>query len=124
MMDSDFAKMNLENANYYGFFAQKDQLIEELAELIQAMNKYCRTCGNGQSTELSHYEARHNVIEEIGDVEVMLHQIKYLMGIDEEAIEESKCAKILRTQVRIEQQTAQTKVFWGLQQEEAKAEVE
>lgn len=124
-MDSDFTKMNIENANYYGFCAQKDQLIEEMAELIQAMNKYCRTCGNRQRTELVLHEARHNVIEEIGDVEVMLQQIKYLMGINERAVEESKEAKILRTRARIEKkQMEQTKAFWGLNQEEAKEEVE
>lgn len=32
-------EMNLETAKYYGYEAQSNQLVEECAELIQAVNK-------------------------------------------------------------------------------------
>jgi hypothetical protein len=34
--------MNLETAKYYGYEAQSNQLVEECAELIQAVNKGCK----------------------------------------------------------------------------------
>ena len=36
------SEMNLETAKYYGYEAQSNQLVEECAELIQAVNKYRR----------------------------------------------------------------------------------
>lgn len=33
------SEMNLETAKYYGYEAQSNQLVEECAELIQAVNK-------------------------------------------------------------------------------------
>ena len=42
-------EMNLEIAKYYGYEAQSNQLVEECAELIQAVNKYRRVeTGLGQ----------------------------------------------------------------------------
>ena len=35
-------EMNLETAKYYGYEAHSNQLVEECAELIQAVNKYRR----------------------------------------------------------------------------------
>lgn len=37
------SEMNLETAKYYGYEAQSNQLVEECAELIQAVNKYRRS---------------------------------------------------------------------------------
>ena len=55
------SEMNLETAKYYGYEAQSNQLVEECAELIQAVNKYRRVeTGLGQPVEL------------------MLEQVKYL----------------------------------------------
>ena len=39
------SEMNLETAKYYGYEAQSNQLVEECAELIQAVNKYRREIG-------------------------------------------------------------------------------
>ena len=45
-------EMNLETAKYYGYEAQCNQLVEECAELIQAVNKYHRVeTGLGQPVE-------------------------------------------------------------------------
>lgn len=79
-------------ANHYGYLSQKNMLIEELAELIQALNKYER------------YEHREgflaNLIEEVADVEVMLEQVKYLLGI-KERVAKVKFYKIKRQLGRI-----------------------
>lgn len=82
---SDIKSMCKEVADRYGYPAQSNQLVEECAELIQAINKY-RRYGNEQALE--------NYIEEIADVEVMLEQIKHLVGITEEQLDEIKTYKL------------------------------
>ncbi|MBF1131179.1 MAG: hypothetical protein HXL75_04075 [[Eubacterium] sulci] len=71
----------------------KDMLIEELAELIQALNKFERY--EHESGFLA------NLIEEVADVEIMLTQVKYLLGINER-VEHAKFFKIDRQIKRIE----------------------
>ena len=83
-------------ANFYGYEAQSNQLIEECAELIQAINKYRRA-----TTEEMEEIALVNIIEEIADVEIMLGQIKYLLNIPEEELEAIKLFKVNRTKERI-----------------------
>lgn len=69
-------EMNLETAKYYGYEAQSNQLVEECAELIQAVNKYRRVeTGLGQPVaEDKKAIARDNLVEEIADVELMLER--------------------------------------------------
>lgn len=97
------AELNKENAKYYGYEAQSNQLIEECAELIQAVNKYRRVIGCiGQPVdEDKKAVAMDNLVEEIADVEIMLEQIKYLLQIPEEDIEAVKLYKVNRTRERI-----------------------
>lgn len=83
-------------AKHYGYGAQSNQLIEECAELIQAVSKYRRA--KGRRSEGLAFE---NLVEEIADVEIMLEQVKYLLHIPEQAIASNKVFKILRTQRRI-----------------------
>lgn len=66
-------------ADHYGYDAQSRQCIEEMGELIQAINKWWRVCGNGQRTEESIAECRYNLVEEIADVQIMLYQLGYLL---------------------------------------------
>lgn len=54
-------------AEHYGLDSQLNILQEELSELIQAVSKYRRG-------DPSH------ILEEIADVEIMLDQVKYLLG--------------------------------------------
>lgn len=75
--------LNIKNAEHYGYEAQSNQLVEECAELIQAVSKYRRARGTGQETPLKEQVALDNLIEEIADVEIMLEQIKYLLKIPE-----------------------------------------
>lgn len=77
-----------EIADYFGYEQQKNMLIEEQAELIQALNKFDR-----KGTK----EAFNNIIEEMADVELMIDQVKYLLDISQDAIDEIKEAKIKRT---------------------------
>ncbi len=93
-------------ANIYGFDAQSNQLIEECAELIQAINKYKRQFLRGQPVGIKPgvLEPRAMIVEEIADVEVMLCQMKYLLGIEEEEIEAVRERKIERTFERMGEQ--------------------
>ena len=84
---------NLEVADHFGYEIQSEQLVEECAELIQAVNKYRRARGTGQPTTLSEEAAFRNLVEEIADVESMLEQIKYLLNIQQKMIEEIKEVK-------------------------------
>lgn len=81
-------------ADCYGYEAQSRQLIEEMAELTQAINKLWRKNGNGQKV-YSNHDCLSNVYEEIADVEIMLAQIKYLL-ICEDEVEAIKNYKIKR----------------------------
>ena len=88
----DWEKQNIENAEHYGYSEQSLILNEELSELIQAISKYRRNNSK---------KIFDNIIEEIADVEVMLHQIKYLLGINPKYIEQIKIEKVNRTKERI-----------------------
>lgn len=106
-MTEEMEKKCLEIARYYGFDAQTNQLIEECAELIQAINKYKRRFLRGQPVrESSDGKApRDMIVEEIADVEVMLCQIKQFFGITELEIEDVAEQKIERTMMRMEETT-------------------
>lgn len=101
----EFYKDIFEIANYYGYESQSNQLIEELSELTQAICKKKRVA-NKFSTYDEMEEANDNLIEEIADVEIMLTQIKYLLGINEQYIDTIKEMKIKRTAQRIEKELA------------------
>lgn len=96
---SDLRKQNLANAEYFGYEAQSNQLVEECAELIQAVSKYRRAAVKGEDEKLI---ALSNFVEEIADVEIMLEQIKYLLKIEDKDILALKQFKISRTKERIE----------------------
>ncbi|WP_415347775.1 hypothetical protein [Clostridium perfringens] len=72
--------------NFYGEKAQKQQLIQELAELIVGLTK----------------NDLENIHEEIADVEIMLEQLKLFKNIDVKKIEEYREFKLNRQMKRIE----------------------
>ena len=76
-------------ADHYGINPQLDQMQEECAELIVAINKHKR------------YGKSEQVIEEIADVELMLEQLKYLLNCDGE-VQKIKKQKIERQLDRID----------------------
>lgn len=79
-------------AEYYGFKAQAEKAIEEMAELI---------------VEIKHHDNYTNMIEELADVKIMIDQLIYLVRKDQENAEyfdyESNF-KIERTLKRIEEE--------------------
>ena len=87
----------IEIAEFYGYDAQSRQLIEEMAELTQAINKAWRM-GNDFDNLLVQ---KRNIKEEIADVYIMLEQMKYLLNIYEDDIETIINRKILRQLERI-----------------------
>lgn len=91
----DWEKLNIENAEHYGYDAQREILYEEMSELTKAISKYRR------DNSKKNFD---NIIEEIADVEIMLQQIKHLLGINPKYIEGIKEYKILRTKQRIDKQ--------------------
>ena len=97
----NISDLNIKNAEHYGYEAQSNQLIEECAELIQAVNKYRRARGLGQVTPEALIGAKNNLIEEIVDVEIMLEQIKYLLRLCDMDLLKMREYKILRTVERM-----------------------
>lgn len=79
--------------HHYGEQAQRRQLVEECAELIQAVTKYERT--NSPA-------ARYNLIEEMADVEIMLEQMRQTLTVSEQdTLHQIRNAKINRQLQRI-----------------------
>jgi len=95
----NISEENKKIAYHCGYKEQSNQLIEECAELIQAVNKYRRAMSRIHSKDVD--IALENLIEEIADVEIMLEQIKYLLQIPEEDIQAMKLYKVNRTRERI-----------------------
>jgi NTP pyrophosphatase (non-canonical NTP hydrolase) len=91
-----------EIARHYGLASQSDKLIEECAELIQAVNKYKTALSKKDFSVEKGLIALENLIEEIADVEIMIEQIKYLVDITEDDILAQKIYKINRTKEKIE----------------------
>lgn len=82
---------------------QINLMIEEMAELTQALCKYKRMQSDNKprATETDILE---NIIEEIADVEIMLEQIKYQLKINEQILNAIEKMKILRTMELWEEQ--------------------
>ena len=78
----------------YGTEAQMMQCIEEMAELIQAINKYFRV-----STQFKWAEAYDSVVEEIADVQIMREQMRIVFG--EKSVYEQITAKLGRLEKRL-----------------------
>ena len=79
-------------ASELGYEEQSMQLIEEMAELTQGINKHRR---------YGTFKTHLNVVEEIADVLIMLEQIKYLLYIDDKKLNFIIDSKIKRTKKRI-----------------------
>ena len=93
-------------ADTYGYDAQSRQLIEEMAELTQAINKYWRKqllCGQNEiyAVAIGNPEEKA-IIEEIADVEICISQLKYLLCIKDTDIEQIIEHKLNRQLERIE----------------------
>lgn len=95
-MQSDIEKI----ADHYGYEPQSRQLIEEMAELTQAINKLWRIERKSYKDiydEVSIDVYKENLVEEIADVQIMLWQMLYLLEAqgNVEPIIEQKIARQL-----------------------------
>ena len=95
-------------AEHYGYESQSRQLIEEIAELTVAINKLWRVerfCDRKNIMDVKgfSYPEVKGIIEEIADTEIMLSQIKYLLGCNDE-VEQEKERKILRQLERMKEE--------------------
>lgn len=92
MIDSKYLDELKEIADTLGYEEQSMQLIEEMAELTQAINKHRR---------YGTYETKCNIIEEIADVYIVLAQIEYLVQINDLVLDCYVDDKIQRTKQRL-----------------------
>ena len=62
----------------WGLKAQVGQTVEECAELIVALQKYVNRTPKPESVD--------NILDEIADVEMMLAQMRLVLGIDDDTL--------------------------------------
>lgn len=83
--------------DHYGIVTQRRQLVEECAELIQAVSKLQRVYPEDVKT------VKYNFIEELADVEIMLEQMKQsLTPMERDTFNRIETAKINRQLTRME----------------------
>ena len=68
-------------ADHYGYEPQSRQLVEELSELIQAVCKHNRAFEGKRLSKFSNCPEKDAITEEIADVEIMILQVEYLLGV-------------------------------------------
>ena len=90
------------HANFYGTYNRKNQLIEKMSELTQALCKHQRLMCD-RTFNMSQTEVYKNILEEIADVEICLDEIKYCLNIDKDDIRSMKEYKLRRTDGKIEE---------------------
>lgn len=95
-------------AEHYGFNAQTRQLIEEMAELTAAINRFwrkCLKCGEIEYTAEDDFRKEIwatrewiNLLAEVSDVKVCLRQLEYMLDCDDgiKSGEEYKISRQLR----------------------------
>ena len=91
-------------AEHYGIENQSIQLMEEMAELTIALNKYRRSSKVEHQTISESIDEQfiiEQIIEEICDVEIVLEQIKYLLNHSSDDLAIWKQRKIERQLERI-----------------------
>lgn len=81
----------------WGRIAQYDQMIEEMGELIVAINKYKRKCLYGEYK--SNPKVEENLIEELADVKMCLEQLCIFSG--EEKVDKTLDEKLEKLQEEI-----------------------
>lgn len=88
----------------YGIPSQVRMAIEEMSELIKALCKLERA-----ETVAERDMAVGNVIEEIGDVQIMLDQLRIIVKNDAKAVED---VKLIRLAGRIDKKEAFERAKW------------
>lgn len=78
----------------WGKVAQYDQAVEEMGELIVAINKFKRKCLHGEYQESNRVE--ENLVEELADVKMCIEQLSMYVG--EDRVETMLDAKLQKLQ--------------------------
>ena len=92
-------------ADTYGYDAQSRQLIEEMAELMVAVNKYHRKINTPLLSPSDYLELQRyifNITEEMADTIIMIEQIKHLLTITDKNVDHIIEQKLNRQLERIE----------------------
>ena len=104
--DKTLVARNKEKMRYVatkrGLGTQSYQLIEEMAELTQALDKLNRVRKIREKTNITFEKAYENVVEEIADVENLLYQIKHILCINKKTIHKIISKKIDRSIRRLD----------------------
>ncbi len=79
-----------EAVSRWGMDAQVNMAIEEMAELISALQHYRREESWG------HHATVEDIADEIADVEIMMEQLKFMFGIDSLHLDQIKEKKLSR----------------------------
>lgn len=94
-------------AEHYGIENQSIQLMEEMAELTIALNKYRRSSKIQHQTISESIDEQfiiEQIIEEICDVEIVLEQLKYLLNHSDDDLAMWKQRKLDRQLERIKKE--------------------
>lgn len=95
-------------ADTYGYEAQREILVEECSELIQAVQKLKRVENSGDAEQID--KATSNYLEELADVSIMLEQMRYMLTPRLKQELDNNVAKKLDRQIeRIERAKEQEK---------------
>ena len=95
-------------ANTYGFEQQREMLVEECAELIQAVQKLKQADTIEDAEQID--KATSNYLEELADVSIMLEQMRYMLTPRLKQELDNNIAKKLDRQIeRIERAKEQEK---------------
>ena len=89
----EYAAVLEENIKEHGIVEETVIAMEECAELIQAISKVKRYGFVG--------EYRDNLIEEIADVSIVIHEIMMMFGIADDDLENAIYAKVQRLKHRM-----------------------
>ena len=107
--NADFGNKIAEIADHYGFDSQSHMLIEEMAELAQAINKLYRSTGtHGYPTDDGVTKTIANLHEEIADVEICLEQLTHLLHC-RATVDAWKEKKVERQLERMEKENEENK---------------
>ena len=104
-MDKELEKYSIErwgkniyqdSIDKWGEFSQFDQMIEEMAELTVALNKYKRQYNDSLLPEQK-AKIMDNLLEELADVKMMLEEMEYMFGKDKiEKVYDKKIEKFFK----------------------------
>lgn len=96
----EYSRILLQQAEQFGIENRMNQVQEEMSELSQAICKCRRSLDGDRTLKEDIITIKHNITEEIADVEICLKQLKHLLG-NKEQVEHIKVQKIVRTEQRL-----------------------